>query len=43
MPEIPELIERKYGASNRMLDVLVGEVMLQRTSIYTLIGQLETG
>jgi putative ABC transport system substrate-binding protein len=38
-----EVLGRKFGISNRMLDVLVAEVMLQRTSIHTLVGQLEPG
>ena len=41
LPEIAEPLGRKFAISNRMLDVLVAEIVLQRPSIHTLIGQLE--
>jgi hypothetical protein len=41
LPEIAEPLRRKFAISNRMLDVLVAEIVLQRPSIHTLIGQLE--
>jgi len=43
LPEITEPLGRKFAISNRMLDVLVAEIVLQRPSIHTLIGQLEPG
>jgi hypothetical protein len=33
----------KFAVSDGMLDVLVAEIVLQRPSIHTLIGQLEPG
>src|SRR6476619_4985146 len=39
LPEIAEPLGRKFTISNRMLDVLVTEILLQRPSIHTLIGQ----
>jgi hypothetical protein len=41
LPEIAEPLGREFAISNRMLDVLVAEIVLQRPSIHTLIGQLE--
>ena len=41
LPEIAEPLGRKFAISNRMLDVLVAKIVLQRSSIHTLIGQLE--
>jgi hypothetical protein len=41
-PEIAEPLGRKFAISNRMLDVLVAEIVLQRPSIHTLIGELES-
>jgi Dopa 4,5-dioxygenase family protein len=41
LPEIEEPLGRKFAISNRMLDVLVAEMVLQRPSIHALIGQLE--
>ena len=41
LPEIAEPLGRKFAISNRMLDVLVAEIVLQRPSIHTLTGQLE--
>jgi UTP:GlnB (protein PII) uridylyltransferase len=41
VPEIAESLGSKFAISNRMLDVLVAEIVLQRPSIHTLIGQLE--
>jgi hypothetical protein len=41
LPEIAEPLGRKFAISNRMLDVLVAEIVLQRPRIHTLIGQLE--
>jgi hypothetical protein len=41
LPEISKPLGRKFAISNRMLDVLVAEIMLQRSSIHALIGQLE--
>ena len=41
LPEIAEPLGRKFAISNRMLDVLAAEIVLQRPSIHTLIGQLE--
>jgi hypothetical protein len=41
LPEIAKPFGRKFAISNRMLDVLVAEIVLQRPSIHTLIGQLE--
>ena len=41
LPEIAEPLGRKFAISNRMLDVLVAEIVLQRPSIHALIGQLE--
>jgi hypothetical protein len=41
LPEIAEPFRRKFAISNRMLDILVAEIVLQRPSIHTLIGQLE--
>jgi hypothetical protein len=41
LPEIAEPLGRMFAISNRMLDVLVAEIVLQRPSIHTLIGQLE--
>ena len=38
LPEIAEPLGRKFAISNRMLDVLVAEIVLQRPSIHTLIG-----
>jgi hypothetical protein len=41
LPEISEPLGRKFAIPNRMLDVFVAEIVLQRTSIHTLIGELE--
>ena len=41
LPEIAEPLGRKFAISNRMLDVLVAEIVLQRPSIHALIGELE--
>jgi hypothetical protein len=41
LPEISKPLGRKFAISNRMLDVLVAEIVLQRSSIHALIGQLE--
>src|ERR1700745_3399917 len=41
LPEISKPFGRKFAISNRMLDVLVAEIVLQRPRIHTLIGQLE--
>ena len=41
LPEIAKPLGRKFAISNRMLDVLVAEIVLQRSSIHALIGQLE--
>jgi hypothetical protein len=38
LPEIAKPLGRKFAISNRMLDVLVAEIVLQRPSIHTLIG-----
>jgi hypothetical protein len=38
LPEIAEPLGRKFAISNRVLDVLVAEIVLQRPSIHTLIG-----
>ena len=43
LPEISKPLGRKFAISNRMLDVLVAEIVLQRASIHTLIGQLKSG
>jgi hypothetical protein len=40
-PEVSKPIRRKLTVSDGMLDVLVAEIVLQRPSIHTLIGQLE--
>jgi hypothetical protein len=40
-PEIAKPLGRKFAISNRMLDVFMAEIVLRRTSIHTLIGQLE--
>ncbi len=39
-PEILEPLRRKLGVSHRVLDVLVPEVVLQRASIVSLVGEL---
>jgi len=36
--EITEPLGREFAIPNRMLDVLVAEIVLQRPSIHTLIG-----
>jgi hypothetical protein len=41
LPEIAEPLGRKFAISNRVLDVLMAEIVLQRPRIHTLIGQLE--
>jgi hypothetical protein len=41
LPEIAKPLGRKFAISNRMLNVLMAEIVLQRSSIHTLIGQLE--
>jgi hypothetical protein len=41
LPEIAEPLGRKFAIPNRMLDVLVAEIVLQQPRIHTLIGQLE--
>src|SRR5262249_2357268 len=40
-PEIPEPIGRQLGIADRVLDVLVPEVVLQGSSVVAVIGQLE--
>ena len=40
-PEVSKPIRRKLSVSDGVLDVLVTEIVLQRPSIHTLIGQLE--
>src|SRR5258705_10803702 len=34
LPEISEPLGRKFAISNRMLDILVAEIVLQRSSIH---------
>jgi len=41
LPEIAEPLRRKFTISNRVLDVLVAEIVLQRPCIHTLISQLK--
>src|SRR6476661_7748778 len=40
-PEIAKPLGRKFAIPNRVLNALVAEIMLQRPSIHTLIGELE--
>ena len=40
-PEVPEPVRAQLGIADRMLDVLVAEVVLQSSSIVAVIGQLE--
>ena len=40
-PKILEPIRRQLGVPNRMLDVLVPEVLLQDAGVVAIVGQLE--
>src|SRR5262249_25443514 len=43
LPKVAESFRGKFGISNRMLDVLVAEIVLQRPGVHALVGQLEPG
>src|SRR6516165_38117 len=40
-PKVPEPVGRHFGVSDRVLDVLVPEVVLQGPGVMAIIGQLE--
>src|SRR5262249_28786437 len=41
-PKVLEPVGRHFGVSDRVLDVLVPEVVLQRPRVVAIVGELET-
>jgi hypothetical protein len=40
-PEVTEAVEGKLGVANRVLNILVPEIVLQRSGVVAIIGELE--